>query len=268
MSFQPIVPLTGYVGWRFLERTLEAQQTAFSKSQPIMRATDYFRANIEDVRTPSDLVNDQQLLSVALGAFGLDDDINNRAFIQKVLEDGTQPPDALANRLADNRYADFSRAFGFGDLPLPNTILPSFATDIIDRFEGQQFARAVGDRNNDLRLATNVNAGLGDIIERNTTNAGQWFSIMGNAPLREVFQTALGLPNSIAGIEIDRQREIFQERARAVFGTDQVSEIAQPDKEDDVIRLFLIRSEAGSFAASTGGSTALALLRSSPRIFN
>ncbi len=72
MSFQPVVPLSGYVGWRFLERTIDAQQEAFNTSQPIARATDYFREKIAQVRTADDLVADRQLLSVALGAFGLD----------------------------------------------------------------------------------------------------------------------------------------------------------------------------------------------------
>ena len=103
MSFQPVIPLTGYLGWRFLERTSDAQQDIFAKSQPVQRATDHFREKIGKVNSAADLVNDRQLLSVALGAFGLDADINNRAFIQKVLEDGTLSQDALANRLADNR---------------------------------------------------------------------------------------------------------------------------------------------------------------------
>lgn len=267
MSFQPIVPLSGYAGWRFLERTLEAQQTAFSNSQPVTRATDYFRENIGDVRTASDLVNDRQLMSVALGAFGLDDDLNNRAFIQAILEQGTLAPEALANRLADNRYADLSRAFGFGDSAIPNTVLSSFSTDIIDRYEEQQFARALGEQSNDMRLAINLESGIADIIDRNPTNAGRWFSIMGNAPLREVFQTAFGLPDSIASIGIDRQREIFEQRARTVLGTDEVSEIAKPDKSEDVIRLFLVRSEASNFTSSSGGLNALTLLQSRPRLF-
>ncbi len=262
MSFQPVLPVTGYSGWRFLTRTADAQQVAFANSQPVQRATDYFRANIANVRTASDLVNDRQLLSVALGAFGLDDDINNRAFIQKVLEDGTQAQDALANRLADNRYADFSRAFGFGDSPIPRTLIASFPDEIVDRFESQQFARAIGEQNNDLRLATNVKSGVADIIARNTTNNGRWFSAMGNAPLRQVFQTALGLPDSIAGIDIDKQREIFQERARSSLGTDDLAEIATPELQEKLIRLFLIRSEANSFSATTAGSTALTLLQS------
>lgn len=268
MSFQPVLPLTGYVGWRFLERTADVQQVTFARSQPIQRATDYFRENIGGVRTARDLVNDRQLLSVALGAFGLDDDINNRAFIQKVLEDGTQAEDALANRLADNRYAEFSRAFGFDDRPMTRTGLGSFPAEIIERFENQQFARAIGEQDNDLRLASNVNSGIADIMDRNATNNGRWFAIMGNAPLREVFQTALGLPDSIAGIDIDKQRDVFQDRARSVFGTDDVSVIATPDQEEKLIRLFLIRSEAGNFAATSAGSTALALLQSAPRFFS
>ena len=267
MSFQPVLPLQGYLGWRFLERTGEAQQAAFSNSAPIQRATDYFRENIGNVRTASDLVNDRQLLTVALGAFGLDDDINNRAFIQKVLEDGTIDDDALANRLADNRYADFSEVFGFGDSPIPNTVLSSFPAEIIDRFETQQFARAIGEQNNDLRLASNVNSGVADILDRSTTNDGRWFSIMGNAPLREVFQTALGLPSGIAGIDIDKQLEVFQERAQAIFGTDELAEIATPEQEEKLIRLFLIRSEANDLAANSAGSNALALLQSAPRLF-
>ncbi|MCK0095784.1 DUF1217 domain-containing protein [Yoonia sp. F2084L] len=265
MSFQPIVPLSGYVGWRFLERTMEAQQTAFNESQPVSRATDYFREKIGSITNAADLVNDRQLLSVALGAFGLDDDINNTFFIRKILEDGTTADDALANRLADNRYEEFSSAFGFGDLPAGRTFLSTFPDEIIDRFETQQFARAVGDQNNDLRLALNVSEGIGDILERNTTTAGQWFSVMGNAPLRSVFQTALGLPSSIASVDLDQQREIFQERARSVLGTDQLADLTDPGEQEKLIRLFLVRSEAAEIAASTASSTALALLQSAPR---
>ena len=42
---------------------------------------------------------------MALGAFGLQDDINNRYFIRKILEEGTTNEDALANRFSDTRPA-------------------------------------------------------------------------------------------------------------------------------------------------------------------
>lgn len=260
MSFQPVVPLSGYVGWRFLERTMDAQQEAFNTSQPIARATDYFRENIAQIRTADDLVADRQLLSVALGAFGLDEDINNTAFIRKVLSDGTTSDDALANRLADNRYADFSRTFGFGNLEVLQTIGPGFADDIIDRFESQRFAQAVGDQNNDLRLALNVADGLETIFAQNSTNTGRWFAIMGNAPIREVFQTALGLPSGIASIDVDKQREIFAERAQSVLGSEDVGALSDPAEQEKLIRLFLVRSEAEAISFNSSSANALALL--------
>jgi len=262
MSFQPVVPLTGYTGWKFLERTLENQKAAFSESQPITRATDYFAQNISKVTSAADLVNDRQLLTVALGAFGLDEDIENRFFIRVILEGGTLDEGALANRLSDSRYAEFSRSFGFGDLPVARTSSPNFASNIVARFEDQQFARAVGAQNNDLRLALNVSEGLEKIAAENSTQAGQWFSIMGNPPLRDVFQTAFGLPQSIAGVDIDQQREIFQERAVSVLGSDNLADLTAPEIQDKLIRLFLVRSEVADFGANTPGSAALTLLQS------
>ena len=96
MTYQPVLPLSGYAGWALLNRTIAVQTAAFNKSPEITRDTDYFAANISKVTTAEDLVKDRRLLRVALGAFGLDDDINNKAFIQKVLSDGSLNADALA----------------------------------------------------------------------------------------------------------------------------------------------------------------------------
>jgi hypothetical protein len=261
MTFQPVVPLGGYAGWKFLERTLPVQQAAFANSAPVSRATDAFRERISNVQTAADLVADRQLLSVALGAFGLDDDINNRFFIETILAEGTVDEEALANRLADKRYAEFSAAFGFGDRPVPRTVLKGFAEEIVARYETQQFARAVGTQSNDMRLALNVSEGLSQILEQTKTNNGRWFAIMGSPPLRQVFQTALGLPADVVGIDLDRQRDIFQERARAILGTDNVGVIASDDMQEDLRRLFLIRSEAASFGGLSSGQAALTLLQ-------
>lgn len=268
MSFQPVLPISGYAGWRFLERTLDNQQSAFSKSLPVARATDYFRANIANVRTVDDLVNDRRLLSVALGAFGLDDDINNKFFIRKILEEGTIKDSALANRLADNRYAELSRAFGFGDRPLPRTTLSSFATETITRYERQQFEKAVGTQDNNMRLALNLQSGLADIAGRNSSDGAQWFAMMGNLPLRKVFENALGLPASIGTIDVDRQRDMFRARSKAVFGTDRIADFTEKSTQDKLVRMFLVRSEALQTGGLTGANAALTLLQSAPSRFS
>lgn len=261
MSFQPIIPLSGYTGWRFLQRTLDVQQTAFQESQPIARATDYFRENIGKIESAADLVKDRQLLSVALGAFGLDDDINSKFFIEKILSEGTLDPESLANRLSDSRYRNLSDAFGFGDFPFPLTTQPRFVNNIIDRFESRQFERAVGETDNDMRLAMNLSGGLADIAATTTSPNAQWFTLFGNPPLRQVVQTALGLPNEIASVDIDLQLQTFKDRAQSVFGTDKINDFSDPDIQEKMIRLFLIRSESANVSGFSGASIALTLLQ-------
>lgn len=261
MTFQPVVPLSGYSGWLFLERTVDTQRAAFNDSATVVRTTDNFRENIGNITTAEDLVADRALLSVALGAFGLDDDINNKFFIQKVLEGGTDDPDSLANKLSDSRYADLSDAFGFGVPEFPRTTLSFFADEIIDRYEARQFERAVGEQNNDMRLALNLAPAMDDVIAGNATNDGRWFGMMGNAPLRGMFDTALGFSSSFAAIDLDQQLEQFQARAEATFGTSDMEELSSEENQEKMIRLYMLRSEANSAASTSSASIALNLLQ-------
>ena len=83
--FQPIIPSGGVAGWRFLQRTYDTQLETFGQSAQIQRETDHFKDTIASITSAEDLVADRQLLTVALGAFGLSDDIENRFFIKKML---------------------------------------------------------------------------------------------------------------------------------------------------------------------------------------
>lgn len=114
MGYQPIIPLSGISGWRFLQRTSEKQQAAFEKSADLARDMAYFRENIASVKTAEDLVADRRLLNVALTAFGLEGEIKKKAFIRKALEEGTGDG-SMAARMTDKAWKNFSAAFGFGD---------------------------------------------------------------------------------------------------------------------------------------------------------
>ncbi|WP_281824936.1 DUF1217 domain-containing protein [Jannaschia rubra] len=229
MTFQPFVPTGGLAGWRFLQNTVESQRKAHGDSPILQRDLDYFREKIGSVQTAEDLVRDFRLLSVALGAFGLDDDVGNKFLIRKVLEDGTTDPKALANRLSDKRYRDLSRAFGFGDFPVPNTGLSDFADRISARYKSQKFESDMGQTNETMRLALNAERELPALAMATGSNRTKWFTVMGTAPLRKVMETALNLPQAFATLPIDRQIETFMERSESVFGTRDVSELASPE---------------------------------------
>lgn len=268
MTFRPVVPLSGNAGWAFLKRTEAVQRAAFEKSPDLRRDEAYFRERIGQVRTADDLVSDRRLLRVALGAFGLDADIDARAFIRKVLADGTLKEGALANRLADRQYAAFSAAFGFGDFSVPRTQLSDFADRILGDWKTRRFEAAVGEQDNALRLALNAERELGRLAARDTSDTAKWFSVMGSRPLREVFQSAFGLPPSFAALDLDRQLDTFRARARAAFGDDSLAQFAEPAQRDALVRRFLVGAEvqgAGGTAAWSPAAGALSLLQAAGR---
>lgn len=264
MSFQPLLPATGLAGWRFLERTLDTQGDAFAKSPAMLRDTEYFEANIGAVRSAEELVSDRRLLRVALGAFGLGDDIDNRFFIRTILEEGTLTDDALANKLSDDRYRAFSAAFGFGDFATPRTAISDFPAEIVDKFRRQSFEVAVGEQDDSLRLALNATRSLGDIADGGEGSDTKWFKVMGTPPLRNVFETAFNLPSSFAQLDLDRQLETLSDRAESAFGVTDFSDFADPEVQDRLVQRFLLSSQLSGFQASSAGAVALTLLQSMP----
>lgn len=260
MSFQPVLPLGGYAGWAFLKRTLADQQAHFAASAEMTRDAAYFTENIASVDTAEDLVSDRRLLKVALGAYGLSDDIDNKAFIRKVLSDGTLDTTDLANRLSDKSYYRMSAAFSF-DLGTPSTGLSSFAAETLSLYSQRQFEAAVGEQNNSYRLALNAERELGELADKSSSENTKWFIIMGNEPLRQVFQTALGLPDSVAQLDVDRQLEIFKSRAAAAFGDSSVSQFADSGKMDRLVRNFILRDEIANVSPpQSAASIALQIL--------
>ncbi|MDP4032551.1 MAG: DUF1217 domain-containing protein [Pseudorhodobacter sp.] len=262
MSFAPVLPLSGYGGYSFLKRTMPSQKAAFEAAPALKRDEDYFREKIGSIKTAEALVSDRRLLKVALGAFGLDADINNRHFVKKVLEGGTLKDDALANRLADKQYLAMSAAFGFGDFAVPSTQISDFADKIVSAFKARQFEAAVGEQNDDMRLALNAERELANLAKRNIGENTKWFTLMGSPPLRQVFEIAFGLPKSFAALDLDRQLSTFRSRAEKAFGTADLSQFSEPAQVDKLVRRFLVRSEAAAgFSSTTKGAAALQLLQ-------
>jgi hypothetical protein len=268
MSFQPVVPVSGYAGWKFLTRTLEQQQAAFARAPALQRDMAYFRDNIAGVASAEALVSDRRLLRVALDAFGLGADVNNRAFIRKVLEDGTADPRALANRLADRRYQAFSNAFGLSGTGVPAPRTPGFADRIAGLAAERRFEEALGAQDGSMRLALGLRRDLSALAEQPGSENARWFTVMGTPPLRKVFETAFGLPPSFAALDIDRQLDVFKSRAATTFGDTGIAQFRDPERLEALVQRFLLRDGAAAGAsANNPANVALQLLQSMPRRF-
>src|SRR6202040_470864 len=96
-------------------QNLARYQTMTAEQPDVKTATDYYRANIGSVTSASDLVKNYRLLSYALQAYGLGDQISSTALVKKVLEGGVSNPKSLANTLPNPAWKAFAAAFDFTD---------------------------------------------------------------------------------------------------------------------------------------------------------
>lgn len=265
MSFQPIVPLSGLGGWEFLNRTRARQEASFNAAPQMQRDVTYFTEKFQDIESADQLVSDRRMLRVALGAFGLQDDLDNRAFIRQIIEGGTDDRRALANRLADKRYLSFASALGHmakTDPVAPKPDLSELSESLAAAYQGRAFEISVGEQDQNMRLALSLQRELPQLAESYSTEASRWFAALGNPPLRQILETGLGLPKEFGMLDIDSQLIRMQSAMRNRFGTSDLLDMAEPENLKKLTHRFLIMAQIKQVQSEMSvNNTALVLLQ-------
>ena len=259
MPISPVLPTSGLTGWKFLNDSLETQEKLFNSSPDISRDVDYFNENIGDVKTLDDFMGDRKLLKVALGAFGLSDEINKGAFVRKVLEEGTADRGAFAVRLNNSDYIDMARVFDFssGELSLSE----SQRENITKQYQEEAFEVSLGEVDNSMRLSLNFKREIAEIADQGLSENAGWFKVMGSVPLRTVFESAFNMPSGFSQLDIDRQKELLSDKANSLFGGKSVDVFKDPEAIETAVRRYLLQEQIASGpTANTPGAAALSIL--------
>jgi hypothetical protein len=219
----------GIAGWRILQRTEASQVQAIAQDPVVQRSTAYFRENTASGITAEDLVGNYRLLSVALGAFGLEDDLPNKAFLRKILESDVGDQTSLVNRLSDKRYLRLAQAMGMEE---GGNASANLGERISEAYLEREFERRVGEGDESLRLALNARRELESMRERTSSNNTLWYEVLGNPPLREVFEKAFGFGSDYGKLSVDRQLEEFTKASERYLGSADFKDIASAKLPD------------------------------------
>jgi hypothetical protein len=249
----------GIAGWRILPRTEASQVQAIAQDPVVQRSTAYFRENTASGITAEDLVGNYRLLSVALGAFGLEDDLPNKAFLRKILESDVGDQTSLVNRLSDKRYLRLAQAMGMEE---GGNASANLGERISEAYLEREFERRVGEGDESLRLALNARRELESMRERTSSNNTLWYEVLGNPPLREVFEKAFGFGSDYGKLSVDRQLEEFTKASERYLGSADFKDIASDAGIDRLVTSYLARSQITTTFAQNRYSTALTLLTS------
>lgn len=229
---------TTYLG---IENNLSRYQTLTADQPSVKTATDYYKANIGSVTSISQLVGNYRLLSYALNAYGLGDQINNKALITKVLQQGTSSPKALANTLDNANWKAFANAFNFSATgsasPTSSTSVATTTSDYVE----QQLEENEGQSDPGVQLALYFAR-----VAPTITNSLQ---ILADTNLTEVVQTIFNLPAGTSESQINQEAAALQKLMP-------VSELQNPATVKSLTERFTAAYDAkyGVGGTDSGGS--------------
>jgi hypothetical protein len=218
-----------------------ARYQKLEAGQPSVKtATAYYKANISKVKTIGEFVDNYRLLSYALQAYGLGDQISNTALIKEVLEQGTSNPHALANTLPNANWKTFASAFNFS---ASGAGAPSSAASVsatTDDYNEQQLEADQGQSDPGVELAL--------YFARVAPTVTNGYGILANKNLLEVVQTIFGLAPTASASQID-------EEAKQISKLVPVQELQDPTKLKSLVERFTAAYDAKYGLSSTSSLT-------------
>ncbi len=216
---------------------------AMTAAEPAVKtATAYYEANIGKATSIQDFVGNYRLLSYALDAYGLGDQINAKALITEVLEGGVSNPKSLANTLSDPRWKAFAAAYDFAGQGGASSVSSASAiktttTDYVEQqLESDQGAQDVG-----VQLAL--------YFQRVAPTITNEYGILADPNLLEVAQTIFGLSPARSATNVDAQ-------AKALSQLMPISDLQDPKKLQQLTERFTAMYDL-TYGPGSGATTSL-----------
>jgi hypothetical protein len=179
-----------------VEQNLPRMQQMTANEPAVKTASAYYEANIGKVSSISELVNNYRLLSYALDAYGLGDQVNAKALVTQVLQGGISNPKSLANTLPNPAWRAFAAAFNFSNGGASVSSQAAISATTNDYVE-QQLESDQGQQDVGVQLALYF-----ERVAPTVTNA---YGILGDPNLLQVVQTIFGLPPESSSTNIDQE---------------------------------------------------------------
>ncbi len=232
---------TTTAGYLAVTQNLTRYQAMTAAEPAVKTATAYYEANIGKATSIQDFVGNYRLLSYALDAYGLGDQINAKALITKVLEGGVSNPKSLANTLSDSRWKAFAAAFDFvgrgaSSVSSTSAVKTTTADYVEQQLESDQGAQDVG-----VQLAL--------YFQRVAPTISNEYGILADPNLLEVAQTIFGLSPATSATNIDAQ-------AKALSQLMPISDLQDPKKLQQLTERFTATYDL-TYGPGSGATTFL-----------
>lgn len=178
--------LSTFASYQAVSRNLTTTLASTAKQPAVANQTQYYLANIGKVTSISQFVNNYNLFSYAMKAYGLEDMTYAKGLMTQILQGGVSNPNSLANTMSDPRFRAFAQAFDFAGQGAAVTSSTAATTDTVNAYVEQTLEDNEGAQNQGVELAL--------YFQRKAPQITSALDILADPALLKVVQTALNIP--------------------------------------------------------------------------
>lgn len=220
------------------------------QSEAVQAETNYYLANIVKVKSVDEFMGNDRLLSYALKAYGFNPAEEDLDKIREFLEGGVSDPDSPVNKQDNVSYKAFVSAFNFQALGEATTTYSQPQQLAVDKYVRQTLEENAGEQNEGVQLAL--------YFERKAPSITSFYNVLADKALTQVVYTALGLPDSFATADLDRQVAYLESKL-------DIEDFQDPEKLGTFLKRFTAMWDISNTTSST--SSPASVLFSQPTEF-
>lgn len=231
------------VQYRVVNAQQERFMTQFEKIPQVKSAIAAFEKKAPEITTVDGLLKDRRTLEFVLSAFQLEEKVDAKGILKKLLTEDPVNDKSLANILSDPRYKAFAKAMEplrLGSKPFSSA---TFVATLVKGYETNEFEKYQGEQTPGLREALYFKRNIGGITKT--------MQLLGSKALTEVVRVALGLPKEMGLLPVAKQAKLIEQHL-------DVSKFSDGKFVDRFIDRYLANNDRANSEAA-GGNPMLGL---------
>jgi hypothetical protein len=237
--------LSTYLSFQAINRNLTTSLASTAAEPAVANQTQYYLANIGKVKTVDDFLNNYNLFSYAMKAYGLEDMNYAKGLMRQVLEGGITDPKSIANTLTDPRYKAFATAFNFAADGEATTSTTAAQSGTVSKYVQQTLENDAGNQNQGVRLAL--------YFQRVAPTVTSAYGILADPALLKVVQTVFNIPAGSSAQSIDVQAQTISSQLN-------VADLQSPTKLQALIQRFTALYDVNNATATSSPANAALLI--------
>jgi hypothetical protein len=232
-------------GWGVLQKNSAAIEKTYAADGSDKNDINYFKKTAPKLTTPDALLKDYRALSFVATSFGLGAQVDQTAFLRKLMTENPTDPKSLAMQLSDDRYRRLATALAIWAPPPFST--QTTIDSIVAGYKQQSFETPLGQDNGALQEAT--------YFTRNAVGLTKLAQLMSDKPLLDVVRTALGIPDAFSNLDYGQQVAILTPRV-------DMKQFATAEGVAKFVTKYLVMDQLKQSQEAAGSNSLLSLLPS------